>query len=296
LVARKVSTGAWRVFRKDYLIKDTGDISTTKEKALWIDKDINNEKGKEVLRDLFGEHLFDFPKSVYLVLKMAKIATASSEEHIVLDFFAGSCTTAHAVMQLNKEDGGNRRFICVQLPEPTKNKEYPTIAEIGKERIRRAIKKLSEPAAEGDLVAAPATADQARPGFNVFKLTASNFKPWTGVAEDDPDAYARQMELYLDPLVNQWQALDVIWEIAIKEGFGLTARVAPVENIKSNAVYHVHDADKNQSFHICLDARLAAATPRALALGKDDLFICRDIALDDELAANLALQCRLKTI
>ena len=116
LLARQVNTGAWRVFRKDYLPPEG---ATTKEKALWPDKEINHENGKEELGRLFGRTPFDFPKSVALMRKCIAPGASTSEEDIILDFFAGSCSTAQAVLELNREDGGNRRFIMVQLPEPT---------------------------------------------------------------------------------------------------------------------------------------------------------------------------------
>ena len=104
------------------------------------------------------------------------------------------------------------------------------------------------------------------------------------------------MELFIDPLLDGWQPEGVIWEVAIKEGYGLTARIEPVSRITTNAVTCVSDPDTGQSFLICLDDRFDPATMEALQLSVDDLFICRDVALDDTLMANLALNCRLKTI
>lgn len=108
LVGKKVATGVWRVYRKDRLIKENGETATTKEKALWLDKDINNENGKEVLKGMFHQHLFDFPKSVELIKKCINLSI--KRDGIVLDFFAGSGTTGHAVLELN-QDGGKREFI-----------------------------------------------------------------------------------------------------------------------------------------------------------------------------------------
>ncbi len=112
LTARQVNTGEWRVFRKDYLYDDEGEIALTKEKALWIDRNINNENGKEIVRQLLGNSPFDFPKSVDLIKKCIELGT--HENDIILDSFAGSGTTAHAVLALNAEDGGNRRFILIE--------------------------------------------------------------------------------------------------------------------------------------------------------------------------------------
>ncbi|TXL03927.1 restriction endonuclease subunit M [Methylococcaceae bacterium CS2] len=113
LIGRKTSTGIWRVYRKDY-IPEGG--AYTKEKSLWIDKNINHENGKEELGKLFGETPFSFPKSVDLIKKCLKIGTKYNENHIILDFHAGSGTTAQAVVELNEEDNGNRSFIlCEQM-------------------------------------------------------------------------------------------------------------------------------------------------------------------------------------
>ena len=131
LMAKQASTKAWRVFRKDYLYTGAGDISTTKENTLWNEKEINNEKGKEVLRALFqGKCPLDFPKSVDLIKKCIKLGV--SKDSIILDSFSGSGTTAQAVLDLNKEDGGNRKFILVEC------EDYAD--KITAERVRRVIK------------------------------------------------------------------------------------------------------------------------------------------------------------
>lgn len=113
LIGRKTSTGKWRVYRKDYI--PIGG-AYTKEKSLWIDKNINHENGKEELGKLFGKTPFSFPKSVDLIKKCLRIGTTFDENHIILDFHAGSGTTAQAVIELNQEDNGNRKYIlCEQM-------------------------------------------------------------------------------------------------------------------------------------------------------------------------------------
>lgn len=158
LVVKQVNTGAWRVFRKDY-IPESGAL--TKEKSLWLDTSLNHENGKEELSNLFGTSgnkvPFSFPKSVDLLKKA--VAIGSDKNDLILDFFAGSGTTAHAVMQLNAEDGGNRRYICVQLDEATDPKSeafkagYRSIYDITAERIQRAAAKIraDHPDYAGDL-------------------------------------------------------------------------------------------------------------------------------------------------
>lgn len=270
--------------------------------TIWLHEEVgHNHEANNELKALLGGGIFDNPKPTRLIRRMLELATSVSDRDIVLDFFAGSCTTAHALLELNRVDGGNRRFICVQLPEPLEPPKaldsstiLHTVAGIGKERIRRVIARIrqeNEPQLPPDTHKA-----QEDLGFKVFKLAASNYRPWRGVDKDTPDAYAEQMERFTDPLVDGWTVVNVIYEVALKEGYGLICRIEPLPTIAGNTIYRVIDPEKGQSFHLCLDDTIISETARALHLEKDDLFICRDVALDDETAANLALQCRLKTI
>ncbi len=113
LVAHQARTGAWRVFRKDRLHSEEGELATTKAKSIWIDKEINNENGKELVGDLFGRAVFDFPKPVALVERCAEIGTA--KDGYFIDFFAGSGTSGHAILNLNRRDGGTRRLALVEM-------------------------------------------------------------------------------------------------------------------------------------------------------------------------------------
>ena len=269
--------------------------------TIWLHEEVgHNHEANNELKKLWGGGIFDNPKPTRLIKRMLELATSVSDSDIVLDFFAGSCTTAHALLKLNHVGGGNRRFICVQLPEPVEPPKalnggtiLDTVADIGKERIRRVFARIRQ---EKDPQLLPDThRAQEDLGFRVFKLAVSNYRPWGGVDADRPDAYANQMELFIDPLVEGWTAEKVIYEVALKEGYGLTCRIESLP-IAVNTVYRVIDPDKEQSFHICLDDTISSETSRSLNLEKDNLFICRDVALDDDTAANLTLQCRLKTI
>jgi adenine-specific DNA-methyltransferase len=289
----------WDIFRVDFLEDSKGEIKTSKVKTIWTDKEINYQNGRAEIKELFdGIDIFDFPKPVYLIKKV--LGMFYKQNLTVLDFFAGSCTTAHAVLNLNREDGGNRRFIMVQLPESTPENSiartagYNTIAEIGKERIRRVIGKMRE---EREHNTEPAERESHEDlGIKVFKLGESNYKSWSGVEDKDPEAYARQMELHLDPLVEGWREKDVLYEVALKEGYSLTSLVKNVEGVSENNIWKITDEDKEQSFYICLDNDIEENALKTLELKADHIFICRDKALTDELAANLALQCNLKVI
>jgi len=293
LLIGKIVNEKWKVFRKSYAITPEGEVARKKSKTIWDDKGFQTEKGQSQFDELIPGRIFQSPKPADLIKAMLQLSTDADD--MVLDFFAGSCTTAQAVLALNREDGGDRRFIMVQLPEPTSNQQFPTIAEIGKERIRRVVERMKKER-EGQL----ALDKPEDLGFKVFKLAPSNYRQWDG-AQPDAAAYARQAELFADPLVEGWQLENVLYEVALKEGYGLNIEVVSIPTPDVAAVHElplhrVTDPDKGQSLYLTLAAKIALQDLRPLDLKKDDLFICRDAALDDEAAANLALQCRLKTI
>jgi len=269
--------------------------------TLWGYSEVGHtqEAKKELLAYVpfdYTENVLNTVKPSRLIRRMPQLATNPADGDIVLDFFAGSAATANAVLEQNREGDGNRRFIMVQLPEPLPRPEplLSTIADMGKERIRRVIAKMRRERAGQLPLDTRETPEDL--GFKVFKLAPSNLHPWHGVGEDAPDAYAQQMELFRDPLVDGWQVQNVIYEVTLKEGYGLNCRIEPAAAVTGNTVRRVTDPDKEQSFFICLDNQIDLTNLDGLNLSQDDTFVCRDVALDDEAAANLALQCRLKTI
>ncbi|MDC4779922.1 site-specific DNA-methyltransferase, partial [Acinetobacter baumannii] len=174
LLCAEKTGSEWRIYRKDFLIKSDGEIATTLPKSIWIDAELNNDYGKRAIKELFDKNIMDFPKSPELIKKIISIGL--NKDDIILDFFAGSSTSAHAVMQLNADDVGNRKFIMVQLPEQTDEKKeafkagYKTIAEISKERIRRAGKKILEDNATKEGI------ENLDIGFRVLKIDSTNMK------------------------------------------------------------------------------------------------------------------------
>jgi adenine-specific DNA-methyltransferase len=277
---------------KQYLRDETGEERGAKPFSI-IDG-IYTQQGTSDLVELFGETVIQFPKPVALLKKIVNMGSSADEGHIILDFFAGSCTTAQAVLELNAGDGGDRQFIMVQLPEPTGNPKYPKLTDIGEERIRRVIDKLKgRPQENLDL---SQKAGNNEPGFKVFKLAPPNIQQWKPDVDRDPESYVQELSLFNDPLMSGWQAVNVIWEVALREGFGLKTYFAARDLANGNKIYDVFDPDTDQKFIICLDDQIRADLSKNCELTADTLFICRDIALDDSAAANLALQCRLKTI
>ncbi|MHA1975286.1 MAG: site-specific DNA-methyltransferase [Candidatus Hodarchaeales archaeon] len=127
LVSKRVTTGAWRVFRRSYL-DDRGESSTTKEKSIWMERSLSNERGREQLRDLFGRHIHDYPKSVDYIERIIQLAT--KDKHVVMDFFAGSGTTAQAVMRVNQEKRTTIKFILIEKSNQFKNVILPRIKKL----------------------------------------------------------------------------------------------------------------------------------------------------------------------
>jgi adenine-specific DNA-methyltransferase len=281
--------GKARMPRLKTFLSNAGNVVP---RSVWLYSEVGHtqEATKDYL-NVFPEGGFETPKPLRLIKRMLQVATVRSSPDLILDFFAGSATTAQAVLDLNREDGGNRRFILVQLPEPTGRKDFPTIADIGKERIRRVIAKLKK-----EKAARLPSGETEDLGFRVFKLAESHHKLWAGIEEKEPTGYAKEMDLFKDPLLPGWTPENLIWEVALKEGFGLNSTIEKLDKVKHGIFYRVTDPDKDQHFTLCLGETLHADDLKILNLSKEDLFICRDIALTDELAANVALQCRLKTI
>ncbi len=212
-INRKNEPNAYDIFRKDYLESESGEIKTAKVKTIWVEKETNYQNAKNEIKALFGNsEMFDFPKPTYIVSKLAEMLF--DDDDIILDFFSGSATTAHAVMQLNAEDGGNRKFIMVQLPEPCDEKSeaykagYKNICEIGKERIRRAGNKIkTETGADIDY------------GFRVFKVDESNMNDiYYSVAELNQTTLAST----LDNIKADRSALDLLFGCLLDWGLPLS--------------------------------------------------------------------------
>ena len=172
-----------------------------------------NEDATDEIRRLFEVDVMDYPKPSGLISRLLEFINLIDSESVILDFFAGSCTTAQAVLDLNKKDGGNRKFICVQMPEECEEKTearkagYKTIADIGKERIRRVINN-----------------GKMNDGFKVFKLQESNFKEWRGDIKTAQEL-EKQMKLHTDPMADEAKTEDIFYELLLKNGISLTAKM-----------------------------------------------------------------------
>ena len=233
--------------RKSYLVRKMGRLSEDES----VGKQVMGTyfyrsalQATNEVADLLGPRIFDYPKDREILMRLINYVTTPQENDIILDFFSGSATTAHAVMQLNAEDGGNRRFILVQLPEVCDEKSeaykagYKNICEIGKERIRRAGKKLTE-TKDGQL----SMDGEKTPldiGFKVFKLDTSNMKLWdtTPIADGGADELVERMNQMVRRIKPERSDLDMVYEVMLKLGVPLTYPVQQL-NINGKPVYEV---------------------------------------------------------
>lgn len=237
-----------------------------------------SEEGKKDLEELGLGSAYDYPKPVDLLRQLVRSATSSDD--VVLDFFAGSGTTAHAILELNKQDGGDRKFILVQLPEPTGREDYPTIADITEERVRRVIKKLDEEDADKLQVDGAVSRDR---GFRVFKLAESNFTTWDASGSKDEAELSEQLELHVDHIREGRTEDDLLFELLLKSGFPLTTTVQEVQCADAT----VHSVAEG-ALLICLERKLSLEAVRAMAELQPERVVCLDegFANNDQLKAN----------
>ena len=234
------------------------------------------------LKNIIGPGIFENPKDHNVIADLINYAT--EDDTIILDFFAGSGTTAHAVLDLNKLDGGNRKFILVQLPEPTDRTDYPTIADITKERVRRVIKKLNDD--DGN------EKHQDR-GFRVFKLAESNFTPWDGSIDQSPEDISRQMEMHIEHVRQGRTDEDILYEILLKSGFPLSIPVSTLQ-ADGKTLYSIHDG----IMLVCLDRNLTMPVVQSIVdrLPERIVFLDEGFAGNDALKVNAKEACKLKNV
>jgi len=270
-------------------------------RTIWSYEDVGHtqEAKKELLEQVDFQHTENVLNSVKpsrLIQRMLRLATDSMAGDLVLDFFAGSAATAHAVLQQNREDDGNRRFLMVQFPEPlpTPEPNFSTIGDMGKQRIRRVIAQM-QAEQEGQLPLDTRDTPEDL-GFRVFNLAPSTFRQWK--QPDDAGALAQQLTYFDRGLEEGADLQDVLYEVILKEGYPLTSRIETLP-IETNRVHRITDTRQEEdltSFYLCLDAEVHTATLDALALDKETVLICLDSALDDSQKVNLAKQCLLKVL
>ena len=239
----------------------------------------NNKNATEEIKALFGGHrIFDFPKPTKLLVNILGLGSPLSEEHdLILDFFSGSATTAHAVMQLNADDGGKRKFIMVQLPEETDEQSeayksgYKNICEIGKERIRRAGAKIKEDN--------PLGTQNLDTGFRVLKLDSSNMKD----VYYNPAEYEMSLfESLADNIKEDRTPEDLLFQIMLDLGVLLSSKIEE-STIGGKKVFNVADG----FLYACFDANVTEETITEIAKRQPYYFVMRDSSMaNDSVATN----------
>ncbi len=274
---------------KRFLTEVGGVVAQT----VWLWDEVGHtDESKKELKSLFPEaaELFDTPKPTKLIQKMLSLGVAPQSDDIVLDFFAGSGTTAHAVIERNNDSSGHCRFILVQLPEPTKRVDFPTIADITKERVRRVIKKLND---EDTGKLNLGVVNKPDRGFRVFKLAESNFTTWDAQVAHEPKALQNQLDFHVDHIRDERTADDILYELLLKSGFPLAT---PVEK-QTLAGKTVHSV-AGGALMICLERELTLELIRAIAERKPERVVCLDegFAGNDQLKANAVQTFKTKGI
>lgn len=235
-------------------------------RSVWWDKDTNTEKGTLLVKELMEGKVFDYPKPVEMLMRTIEMGTDSDEGAYVLDFFSGSGTTAHAVMQLNAKDGGNRKFIMVQLPERTDEKSeaykagYKTICEIGKERIRRAGKKIKEDS--------PLTTQDLDIGFRVLKCDTSNMKE---IFYRPDEVEQTLFDNYASNIKEDRTPEDLLFQVMLDLGILLSSKIEET-TIGGCKVFNVADG----FLYACFDNNISDEVVTAIAKEQPYYAVFRD--------------------
>ena len=250
---------------------------------------LKSDGGIEVEELFDGKSYFSYPKPISLIKLLIDSLTLNNND-LILDFFAGSASTAHATLELNKEDACNRKFIMVQMPEQCDEKSeafkagYKTIADIGKERIRRVIKKIEKKQKETQPTLPFAGVKKEQDlGFKVFKLQESNFKIWRTDIKTEAEL-TEQIELHIEPLAEHANTENVLYELLLKSGVPLTAKIE-----EKNGYYLVNDNEISiilETVNTDIIKSVIAKNPRQV-ITLDCLF-----NKNDQLKTNTALQLK----
>lgn len=243
----------------------------------WWDDDFLTSSATKMLINLMGDKTFDNPKNINLIIRCLKMIVKFDKDSLILDFFSGSATTAHAVMQLNAEDGGKRKFIMVQLQEEcAENSEaykagYKNICEIGKERIRRAGKKIKEEN--------PLTTQDLDIGFRVLKCDSSNMEDVYFTPKEYMD---KQQSLFVDNIKKDRNDEDLLFDAMLKLDTPLSSKIEKI-TIAGKTVYNVAQGH----LMACFDKNVTDEVITAIAKEMPSYFVMRDSSqADDSVAIN----------
>jgi adenine-specific DNA-methyltransferase len=266
LILKKTNNG-WQFYRKQR--PKLGDLPSKKPKSVLYKADYSTSTSTTKLKELFGAKIFEGPKPVPFLIDLIQIGSA--QNCVVLDFFSGSATTAHSIMQLNAEDSGNRKYIMVQLPESTDVKSeafkarFKNICEIGKERIRRAGKKIKEE-----------TAADIDYGFRVFRLDESNMQE---VYYRPQDYQQGQLDVFADNVKPDRTADDLLAQVMLDWGLPLSLKIEQIE-VDKKQVFKVAE----NSLMACFDHDIDETFAKEVANHKPLRIVFKDSSFKDDTA------------
>lgn len=271
LIAKEVNREGrqvWDIFQKDFLTKGE-DLKRTKAKSIWDEKKFNYQNGTIELKDLIGSGIFDYSKPVELIKSCLEMMNMN--DSICLDFFSGSATTAHAIMDVNSESDKTIRFIAVQLPENTVEKSeafkagYKNICEIGKERIRRAARKIQED-----------TKADIDYGFRVYRLADSNMQD---VYYKPQDYNQGNLDLFADNVKPDRTADDLLAQVMLDWGLPLSSKIEQ-STVNGKQLFKVSE----NSLYACFDKGIDEDFAKTIAKDAPLRIVFRDNGFKDDTA------------
>lgn len=277
----------WNVSYRVYLESD-GQIRSAKPKSVWLGPEFSTDSATKGFRALVPEVQAALtPKPVGLLSTLVRFGAEDGDT--VLDFFAGTGTTAEAVLTVNAEDGGDRKFVLVQLPERFAHEGFPAISDVTQARVRAVIRRMTEEH-ESSL---PLNGSILNPGFRFFRLAQSNVREWDALMQQGEQALVRQMQLGVEHLNEDRSDLDILYEVLLKSGYPLSATVDTVE-IEGKNVYSVSGG----AFLICLARNLTLELIRAITAKAPERVLLLDegFAGNDQLKANAVQTFKTKNI
>jgi adenine-specific DNA-methyltransferase len=251
----------------------------------------SSQFGKKEIKSLIGEVDFEYPKPTTLLKRIIQVSSKPGD--IILDFFAGSCTLAHAIYDLNKDKKTQRKFICIQIPEAIKSDSksyqlgFKTIAQLGLSRIKKVSQKISS---EIEL------SNKLDFGCKVYKLSHSNFKKWQRYKGNDTKHLETLFTQYETSLIDDWKPENLLTEILLIEGFQLDSEIKVDISFKKNKIQKVTSDYCKHALYICLDKKLEDETIKSLSLSDNDIFICLDNSVTDQDKVRLEDKGLIKTI
>ena len=284
---------------KGYLYDTNGNEKRGKPVSLFIGP--YTQEGTKDFQELFAREVFSFPKPVALIKQLFKISfDKEPEDNIILDYFAGSGTTAQAILELNEEDGGNRRFICVQMPEKTEEDSeaykagYKTIAEITQSRVKKVIEKLETARIaktekqNGELFNGENDTPQYPLGFQSYKLATSNFKHWNKYVTGE-QALLEQLDIFQQSEIESSLPENMLYELLIKGGFDL---ITTIEKLQIDEITNIYNVDKGRLW-VFFD-KYTPSVKAAILAAKPERLIVLDSCFDGDDVAITNLQLDLR--